>query len=81
MRCSRYENVDGMNVKLNSEPVEEVDCCNYLKLMRQQMRISKLCCTENERVAYGEEGSVEWCAGNNRISSKCEEISLLREYL
>ena len=30
MRCSRYGNVERMNVMLNSEPFEEVDCFKYL---------------------------------------------------
>ena len=30
MRCSRYENGDRMNVILNGEPLEEVDCFNSL---------------------------------------------------
>ena len=30
MRCSRYGNGDRMNVILNGEPLEEVDCFKYL---------------------------------------------------
>ena len=30
MRCSRYGNGDRMHVILNGEPLEEVDCFNYL---------------------------------------------------
>ena len=30
MRCSRYGNVGQMNVKLNGEPLDEVDCVKYL---------------------------------------------------
>ena len=30
MRCFRYGNGDRMNVILNGEPVEEVDCFKYL---------------------------------------------------
>ena len=30
MRCSRHGNVDRMHVILNGEPLEEVDCFNYL---------------------------------------------------
>ena len=30
MRCSRYGNGDRMHVKLNSEPLVEVDCFKYL---------------------------------------------------
>ena len=30
MRCSRYVNVGRMHVRLNGEPLEEVDCFNYL---------------------------------------------------
>ena len=30
MRCYRYGNGDRMHVILNSEPLEEVDCFNYL---------------------------------------------------
>ena len=30
MRCSRYGNGDRMHVKLNGEPLEEVDCFKYL---------------------------------------------------
>ena len=30
MRCSRYGNGDRMNVILNGEPIEEVDCFKYL---------------------------------------------------
>ena len=30
MRCSRYSNGDRMNVILNCEPLEEVDCFKYL---------------------------------------------------
>ena len=30
MRCSRYGNGGRMNVILNSEPLEEVDCFKYL---------------------------------------------------
>ena len=29
MSCSRYGNGDRMHVKLNSEPLEEVDCFKY----------------------------------------------------
>ena len=31
MRCSRYGNGDRMHVILNGEPLEEVDCFNYLE--------------------------------------------------
>ena len=30
MRCSRYGNGDRMDVILNGEPLEEVDCFKYL---------------------------------------------------
>ena len=30
MRCSRYENWGRMHARLNSEPLEEVDCFKYL---------------------------------------------------
>ena len=30
MRCSRYGNRDRIHVILNGEPLEEVDCFNYL---------------------------------------------------
>ena len=30
MRCSLYVNVGRILVRLNSEPLEEVDCLNYL---------------------------------------------------
>ena len=30
MRCSRYGNGGRMHVTLNGEPLEEVDCFNYL---------------------------------------------------
>ena len=30
MRCSRYGNGDRMHMILNGEPLEEVDCFNYL---------------------------------------------------
>ena len=30
MRCSRYENGGRLNVRLNDEPLEEVDCFKYL---------------------------------------------------
>ena len=32
LRCSRYGNADRMHVILNGEPLEEVDCFNYLGL-------------------------------------------------
>ena len=30
IRCSRYGNEGRMHVKLNGEPLEEVDCLKYL---------------------------------------------------
>ena len=30
MRCSRYGNGDRLYVRLNGEPLEEVDCYKYL---------------------------------------------------
>ena len=30
MRCSRHGNLDRMHVRLNGEPLEEVDCFKYL---------------------------------------------------
>ena len=30
MRCSRHDSGDRMHVKLNGEPLEEVDCFKYL---------------------------------------------------
>ena len=41
MRCSRYGNGDRMNVILNGEPLEEVDCFKYLGSQ-------KGCGTQNE---------------------------------
>ena len=37
MRCSRYGNGDRMDVTLNGEPLEEVDCFKYLGRKWQPM--------------------------------------------
>ena len=41
MRCSRYGNGDRMDVILNGERLEEVDCFNYLGRKFQPMEDAK----------------------------------------
>ena len=41
MRCSRYGNWGGLRVRLNGEPLEEVDCFKYLGLQQQGMEVVK----------------------------------------
>ena len=65
MKCSRYGNGDRMHVILNGEPLEEVDCFNYLG---SQVAADGGC--ERDVVHRMNEGYRAWGALKNVLSNR-----------
>ena len=65
MRCSRYGNGDRMNVILNGEPLEEVDCFKYLG---SQMAADGGC--ERDVVHRMNEGYRDWGVLKSVLSNR-----------